>query len=108
LSPLLHARMTLAKHGINASWSPSAICVAVVARLPKSSDRKLFNSRVEGCGTHAELVEIAATTLEAFEQRRTPLRPPPVGEGKNLASEEAAAPKALPMLGAEPTRAFRR
>jgi hypothetical protein len=78
----------LARYGINAKWSPAALCVAVVARLPKSADRKLFNSLAEGCGTRAELIELAATTLEAFKKRQTPLRPPPLGEnGSHFASE---------------------
>ena len=88
MSPLLQARLILGKNGIDTSWSPNAICAAVVARLPKAIDRRLFNSRVEGCGTHAELVELAATTLSAFEHRLTPLRPPPPNEGRDLASED--------------------
>jgi hypothetical protein len=88
MSPLLQARMILAKHGIDTSWSPNAICAAVVARLPKASDRRLFNTRVEGCGTHAELVELAATTLSAFEHRLTPLRPPPVNEARDRVSDD--------------------
>jgi hypothetical protein len=97
MSPLFYARGILAKHGIDAGWSPNAICVAVVSRLPRSSDRKLFNSRVGGCGTHAELIELAATTLNAFEHRRTPLRPPPIGERNNLASERDETPGQTPL-----------
>jgi hypothetical protein len=95
MNPLVHARVILAKHGIHTSWSPNAICAAVVARLPKASDRRLFNSRVEACGTHAELVELAATTLSAFEHRLTPLRPPPVNEGRDLTSEDDEALEGL-------------
>jgi hypothetical protein len=100
MSPLFYARGVLARHGINAAWSPNAICVAVIARLPRSSDRKLFNSRSAGCGTHAELIELAAATLKAFEKRQTPLRPPPPGESRNNESEEEelAGPPRTPYL----------
>jgi hypothetical protein len=103
MNPLLYARMILAKHGIDAAWSSYAISVAVVARLPRADDRRLFNDRIGGCGTHADLVQLAAATLKAFEKRQTPLRPPPIDEGAGsqlagpqLPDEEEDAPDDAP------------
>ncbi len=76
MSPVPHAAEILAKYGVSAAWSPTAIRVAVMARLPRSDDRRRFSSSADGCETHAEFVELAARTLNAFEERRTPLRPP--------------------------------
>jgi hypothetical protein len=77
---LFDARVTLAKYSIRADWSSSELRVAVVALLPRSADRRLFNVLADGCKTHGDLVELAATTLEAFKRRQTPLRPPPFRE----------------------------
>jgi hypothetical protein len=79
---VISAPEILAKYGVNAAWSATAIRVAVIARLPRSEDRKLFDAFAERCMTHAELLDLAATTLGAFERRQTPLRPPPSGEDR--------------------------
>jgi hypothetical protein len=102
VSLLFWARTVLGKHGIDATWSPNAIRVAVVACLPRSDDRKLFNGRADGCGTLEELIELAARTLDSFKHRQTPLRPPPMppptgedgstGERTDETSEEPRSP----------------
>lgn len=89
MSPLFWARTVLGTYGIDAASSPNAIRVAVVARLPKSDDRRLFNGRADGCGTREELVELAAKTLESFKQRQTPLWPGPMGEDGSTAPDTA-------------------
>jgi hypothetical protein len=71
----------LAEYGISAAGlSSEALRVAVVARLPRSEDRKQFNALADKCGTRDDLTNLAARTLRAFEGRRTPLHPPPLGE----------------------------
>lgn len=82
----------LATYGINAKWSPEALRVAVVARLPKSDDRKRFESSADGCATRTELIQLAASTLEAFKKRQTSLRPPPLGEERNQPVSEPPGP----------------
>jgi hypothetical protein len=94
----LDATETLAKYGIHARWSPSALRVAVVARLPKSDDRKRFNALADGCTTRSELVELAAATLEAFQRRQTSLRPPPPGEDLNALESEPPRSHRAPYL----------
>ncbi len=100
VNPPFLARDILATFGINAAWSPDALRVSVVARLPKSDDRKLFNMAADNCGTHAELVELAARTLKAFEKRRTPLRPPPPlgedGSNDRVRDEETSSDSQSP------------
>jgi len=98
VSPLFYARGILATFGIDAAWSTEALRVAVVARLPKSDDRKVFNGLADKCGTHEAVVELAARTLKAFEKRRTPLRPPPLMEDRNerVSDEETAADSQSP------------
>jgi hypothetical protein len=88
------ASVTLAKYGISDRWSPGELRVAVIARLPRSADRKLFNLMADACKTSAELIELAATTLEAFKKRQTPLRPPPFREDsrKDFTSESSGEP----------------
>jgi hypothetical protein len=89
IASLFYAREILTKYGIDATWSATALRVAVIARLPKSEDRKLFDSFADHCETKGELIELAATVLNAFEKRRTPLRPPPLWEGdKDDVAEE--------------------
>jgi hypothetical protein len=69
-----------------------AVRVAVIARLPKSEDRKLFDHFADKCTTQVELIELATTTLKAFEKRGTPLRPPPLQEGGDLGRDEEPRP----------------
>jgi hypothetical protein len=80
LTRMIPSAEILSKYGVNATWPATAIRVAVIARLPRSEDRKLFDALAEKCMTHVELIDLAATTLGAFERRQTPLRPPPSGE----------------------------
>jgi hypothetical protein len=77
---LFDATETLATYGIRGKWSVDALRVAVMARLPRSADRKRLESLADRCTTHSELVKLAAATLEAFKTRRTSLLPPPPGE----------------------------
>lgn len=94
----LNATETLATYGIHARWSPSALRVAVVARLPKSDDRKRFNALADGCTTRTELIELAARTLEAFKRRQTSLRPPPPEEDRNEFESEPPGSRGAPYL----------
>jgi hypothetical protein len=81
MNPLFHAREILAEYGISAAGlSSEALRVAVVARLPRSEDRKQFNALADKCGTRDDLTNLAARTLKAFDKRGTPLRPPPSTE----------------------------
>jgi hypothetical protein len=78
MNPLFQAREILAEYGISAAGlSSEALRAAVVARLPRSEDRKQFNALADKCGTRDDLTNLAARTLKAFEKRGTPLRPPP-------------------------------
>jgi hypothetical protein len=99
MNPLFHAREILAEFGISAAGlSSEALRVAVVARLPRSEDRKQFNALADKCGTRDDLTNLAAKTLKAFEKRGTPLRPPPSEEenvdvgGKEDDTAESKAP----------------
>jgi hypothetical protein len=99
MNALFYAREILTKYGISAAGlSSEALRVAVVARLPRSDDRKQFNAMADKCLTRDDLTNLAARTLKAFEKRRTPLRPPPLGEddsdlgGKDDDTTESQAP----------------
>jgi hypothetical protein len=78
MNSLAQAIETLTKYGLNPAWTDESLRVATLARLPKSEDRKLFNRYAGGCNTRAELIELIAQTLQAFDKRKTPLRPPPL------------------------------
>jgi hypothetical protein len=95
MNPLFHAREILAEYGISAAGlSSEALRVAVVARLPRSEDRKQFNALADKCGTRDDLTNLAARTLRAFEKRGTPLRPPPSAEdGVDLGDKDNDTPE---------------
>lgn len=69
-------------YNIDSTLPLDIIRVNVMARLPRSEDRKLFNRLAGSCNSRIELMELSIQTLQAFEKRKTPLLPPPL-ESKN-------------------------